>query len=549
MRRFIMVLILGIFLVGCFPSESSPSSELSQQQSPGPAESQNPEDVPWWKEAVFYEIFVRSFYDSDGDGIGDFNGITLKLDYLNDGDPATRTDLGITAIWLMPIHPSPSYHGYDVINYYGINHDYGTMDEFKNFLSEAHKRGIRVIIDLVLNHTSTQHPFFVDALRGATSDFHDWYIWSPTSQGAGWHSATGGDGELYYYGYFCGCMPDLNYENPDVTDQMEKVAEYWLETVGVDGFRVDAAKHLIEEEKAALNSPATHEWFNDFYLFYKNVNPAAYSVGEVAGSDARTISTYTGDQFDQIFNFEMASGVVNSVKGEATSSIKSAVTFTQNDMPDWNFGTFLTNHDQDRVMSVLGGKVEKAKIAAFILLTSPGTPYIYYGEEIGMQGRKPDELIRRPMQWTAGQFGGFSTSSPWQELDPAYVEVNVQNQFGAADSLLSTYQKLIAIRTSQPALSTGEYLTVDSANTGVYAFIRQKGSTNLLIVVNLTKNRIIDYALNAETLPLTEGVHDVSDIYSGTAGLPLTTQNDGFADYKPLEQLEPYTGYIFELVK
>lgn len=200
-------------------------------------------------------------------------------------------------------------------------------------------------------------------------------------------------------------------------------------------------------------------------------------------------------------------------------------------------------------MSVLGGKVEKAKIAAFILLTSPGTPYIYYGEEIGMQGRKPDELIRRPMQWSGEPFGGFSTSSPWQELDPTFVEVNVQNQLGAPDSLLSTYQKLITIRASQPALSVGEYLSVDSVNTGVYSFIRQAGSSTLLIVVNLTKNSIIDYALNAETLSTGDAVYVMTDIFSGADGLPLTTQNGGFTEYKPLEQLDPYTGYIFEFVK
>ncbi len=326
MRRILSFLLLGALLVGCagqiIPASPTPSPEPVSTHEATPV----PEKVPWWKEAVFYEIFVRSFYDSDADGIGDFNGLTQKLDYLNDGNPATNTDLGITAIWLMPIHPSPSYHGYDVTNYYAINHDYGTMEDFQNFLAEAHKRGIKVIIDLVLNHTSSQHPFFVDALRSRDSEYHDWYVWSDVNLGDMWHLARVGSEEMYYYGYFCPCMPDLNYENDKVTEQMENVTRYWLETVGVDGFRVDAAKHLIENGNVKANTPATHEWFKTYYLFYKDINPETYTVGEVAGADARIISTYTGDQFDQIFNFEMASGVVNSVNGEATSSIKSAVT-------------------------------------------------------------------------------------------------------------------------------------------------------------------------------------------------------------------------------
>lgn len=545
MKRISFVVVLGLLFSGCAAPTISPTA----QPTPVPVETPFQQSAPWWKTAVFYEIFVRSFYDSNGDGIGDINGITQKLDYLNDGDPNTHTDLGITAIWLMPIHPSPSYHGYDVVNYYAVNPDYGTLDNFKRFLAEAHRREIKVIIDLVLNHTSNLHPFFRDALRGETAEYHNWYIWSNTSRGDGWRPVMGGTKPMFYYGYFCDCMPDLNYLNPDVTAQMEKVVKFWMETIGVDGFRVDGAKHLIEEDSVALNSPATHAWFREFYSFYKALNPFAYTVGEVASSDARIVSTYTGDQFDQIFNFEMASGVMNSVNGEAVSGIKSAVTFTLKDMPSWDFGTFLTNHDQDRVMSVLGGNVDKAKNAAFILLTSPGTAYIYYGEEIGMEGRKPDENIRRPMQWSSDPFGGFSSSVPWEALDPGYVAVNVQNQQNMPDSLLKTYQELIAIRKSQPALSIGDYIRVDSSNSGVYAFIRKQGSSTLLIVVNLTKKNIADYAISATGTTLEDAAYTVSDMLTNSAGSTLTIQDGGFKEYRPLEQLTPYTGYIFEIVK
>ena len=541
----IAILLVSILITGCNSNQwvtepVNPATATSVETTP---------PSPWWTTAVFYEIFVRSFYDSNGDGIGDFNGITQKLDYLNDGNPETHTDLGINAIWLMPIHPSPSYHGYDVLNYYAVNPEYGTMEDFKNLVAEAHKRGIKVIIDLVLNHTSDKHPFFVDALRSIDSPHHDWYVWSNASPGDKWYSAVFGNSALYYYGYFCGCMPDLNYRNPEVTAQMENVTQYWLETIGVDGFRVDAAKHLIENGKVLMNTSETHDWFKGFYTFYKGVNPDSYVVGEVSSSDARAVSTYTGDQMDQIFNFEFASSVMNSVRGEAVSSLKSMVAFTQADMPDWNFATFLTNHDQDRVMSVLGGNVDKAKLAAFILLTSPGTPFIYYGEEIGMVGQKPDENIRRPMQWSAQPNAGFSSVSPWEAVNAGYVELNVQMQQGAFDSLLTTYQDMIQLRTGHPALLQGEFYPVNSSNAGVYAFLRKSGTETLLIVVNLTKKGIEDYPLAAPQIMVEDGQYTVTDLKAGHTVADLAIKNGQFENYQPISTLSPYTGYVFQIVK
>src|SRR5919109_147792 len=179
---------------------------------------QGTDGYPWWNDTVFYEIFVRSFYDSDGDGIGDFNGITSKLDYLNDGDPNTTTDLGITGLWLMPIHPSPSYHGYDVTDYYDVNPEYGTLDDFKSLIDEAHQRGIRITIDLVLNHTSSKHPWFEQA-QDTTSPYRQWYVWSATPLGGQyWHY---GSGQEYYYARFGVGLPDLNYANPEVVKEMK----------------------------------------------------------------------------------------------------------------------------------------------------------------------------------------------------------------------------------------------------------------------------------------------------------------------------------------
>jgi len=330
---------------------------------------------------------------------------------------------------------------------------------------------------------------------------------------------------------------------------MDKVTRYWLETVGVDGFRIDAAKHLIEEGKVTQNSPATHAWFKDFYMFYKGIKQDTYVIGEVASSDARLTATYTGDQLDQVFNFEMASGLVNSVNGEAISSIKSAVTFTVKDMPTWNFGTFLTNHDQDRVMSVLNGNVGKAKNAAFILMTSPGTPFIYYGEELGMVGRKPDEYIRRPMQWSAEENAGFTTGKPWEDVDSGYAEVNVNSEQSAPDSLLRAYQTLIELRAAHPALNSGEYFPVTTTSTGVYAYIRKSDQETVLIVVNLTKNAIQDYGLSGEGLTFPDGSYTATDLLTNKTANPLVFQNGGFSGYQPAQELPAYTGFIFQIVE
>ena len=334
LRRIFTSFFVIIVLIGCVPSTLTPAPAATASQPPTLTSTSAAPQLPWWRESVFYEIFVRSFYDTDGNGIGDFNGITQKLDYLQ--------ELGINALWLMPIHPSPSYHGYDVINYYAVTSEYGTMDDFRHLLEEAHKRDIRIIIDLVLNHTSTQHPWFNDSNSSLDSKYRNYYLWSDNG-GNGWYQGQNG----FYFAFFCDCMPDLNYNNPDVTADMLKVTDYWLNNIGVDGFRVDAAKHLIEDGDVRENTPATHEWYRGFYIAYKEQNPQAYAVGEVFGAGASVVKSYTGDQLDQIFNFEMSTGFVNSVNGGASSGVTSALKFAQQDMPDFNFATFLTNHDQN----------------------------------------------------------------------------------------------------------------------------------------------------------------------------------------------------------
>ncbi len=529
-KRIISTLLLFSFLSAC--AQTTPTVAPAQTATPAP----ETEPANWWNEAVFYEIFVRSFYDTDGNGIGDFNGITQKLDYLE--------SLGITAIWLMPIHPSPSYHGYDVVNYYNVNYEYGTMDDFKNLLNEAHKRDIKIIIDLVLNHTSSQHPWFKGANSDPNSQYHDYYVWSETGEGdGGWHQGNQG----YYFGLFWEGMPDLNYNNPQVTADMLKVTDYWLTEIGVDGFRVDAAKHLIEADGKRENTPATHEWLKGFYTAYKQQNPQAYTIGEVFGAGSSTIKSYTGDQLDHIFNFEMSSGFVNSVNGGANSGVTSAFKFAFQDMPDFNYATFLTNHDQNRVMSVFNGDVGKAKAAATLLLTSPGTPFIYFGEEIGMTGKKPDEDIRVPMQWSNTENAGFTTGPPWRALNANYETVNVEVELEDPNSLLNHYQTLIQLRKENPALLSGNATLIDTGNSAVFALLRQSSDESILIIVNLGDKPLSDYSLSLEESILTDSSNTPTSLFGAIQAQPLEIINGQFTGYKPVIELPAYQTYIFQL--
>ncbi len=535
MKRLITLLLaLSFLLTSCLTSTPTPPPPTRL-----PATVQATESAPesgsaaWWRDAVFYEIFVRSFNDSNGDGIGDFNGITQKLDYIQ--------SLGVNGIWLMPIHPSPSYHGYDIVNYYAVNPQYGTLADFKNLLAEAHKRGIKIIIDLVLNHTSSQHPFFMDANSSPDSKYRNWYVWSD-QPGDHWHQGNGG----YYYGYFWGGMPDLNYRNPEVTAQMEEVTRFWLEDIGVDGFRIDAVKHLIEEGSKLENTQATHDWLKGYYTFYKGVNTNAYTVGEVYGAGAFLATKYA-EQTDQIFNFELASGFVNSVQGESNTGLNGAWSFTLKDIQDGNYATFLTNHDQNRVMSVLNGNVQKAKLATVLLLTSPGTPFIYYGEEIGMQGKKPDEDIRLPMQWSADANAGFTTGTPWRAPFTNYTEVNVAAQDQDPNSLLNLYRTLGKLRADHPALRGGKIAVLSTGNSGVFAMLRTDGTEHFLVIVNLKGEPISDYALDLKEKFLPEGSFTPASQLDATTASALTVTGGLFTDYKPLPELPAYQAYVFQL--
>jgi alpha-amylase len=497
-------------------------------------------DLPWWNERVFYEIFVRSFYDSDGDGIGDLQGVIEKLDYLNDGDPATTFDLGVTGIWLMPIMKSPSYHGYDVTDYFQVNPDYGTNEDFKALMVEAHDRGIVVIVDLVLNHTSSQHPWF-QASRNDDPDYFDWYIWdetNPTYKGPWgqdvWHRV----GDESYYGIFTSGMPDLNYRNPEVTDQMEEVSRFWLEEMGADGFRLDAIKHLVEDGRVQQDSPSTVRWLYDYNDAIDEINPDALTVGEV-WSPSASIARYVVDGVDIAFEFDYATAIIDSVRDKRADSVNRALRNILNIYPAGQFATFLTNHDQNRVMNQVSSDAEAAKTAATILLTGPGVPFIYYGEEIGMQGSKPDERIRTPMHWTDDPINaGFSAEAPWQILTYNVERYNVADEDSDPDSLLNHYRTLISLRNQYAALHLGDTAVVESDNPAIYAVMRYVQEQAVMVVINLDDEPVSGFSLTLEESPLMLSQQPVRIFGNRSLNSITITDTGGFIGYSPVSRLD-----------
>jgi alpha-amylase len=506
----------------------------------------------WAAQSVCYEIFVRSFYDSDGDGIGDLNGISAKLDYLNDGDAGTSDDLGINCLWLMPITEADSYHGYDVVDYFTVESDYGTSDDFARLVAEAHKRDIRVILDLVLNHTSDENPWFQDALANPDSPYRDWYIWSDAKPGYRgpwgeevWHKSPVRD--EYYYGIFDKSMPDLNYRNPEVTAEADKISDFWLTDMGADGFRLDAIKHLIEDGQVQESTPETHQWLRDYEAWLGESHPEAFTIGEIAGADAPTLEPYYPDQLDDYFAFKIGEAVLTAANYGQSAQLKTVEAQTEQSLPDQRYGTFLTNHDQPRTMTVLGD-VSKAKIAATALLTLPGMPFIYYGEEIGMSGKKPDERIRTPMQWSNEAGSGFTTGTLWESLQEDAESVNVATETADPDSLWRHYQQLIAVRAHHPALQLGSFTPLDVDHPGVVAFLRQSGEEAVLVVLNFGKSAVDAPVLSAETTSLASGSHALTSLLDGPAGATLEVGNAGaIAGTTPVTSLAPKTGYIFLL--
>jgi alpha-amylase len=543
--KLIQIFLLVSILAGCATATPAPTATPLPQPTATPDPYQGSEGYPWWNDAVFYEIFVRSFHDSDGNGIGDFNGITEKLDYLQ--------ALGIKGLWLMPINPSPSYHGYDVTDYYAVNPDYGTMEDFKRLLEEAHKRDIKIIIDFVMNHTSSKHPWFQSALTPG-SEYHEWYKWSDSDPGTlgpwgaqAWYRASNGQ---YYYAIFWDQMPDLNYDNQAVRDEIKKITVFWLKDVGIDGFRLDAVRYMAEDEQLA-DSKANHAFLEEWGQYYRSINAQAFTVGE-AWTDNANVKKYinTGKELSSAFNFDLSAAMLKSLNESNTTNVRFVLQTTIRDFPGQANANFIANHDMARVMNQLGtDKEQKAKVLAGILLTAPGIPFIYYGEEIGMSGTKPDELIRTPMQWTNAQGAGFTDGKPWEDVNSDFLLVNVAKQTGDHTSLLEYYRKLIKLRNEHSALRIGKTFVADSTSNKLVSYLRASKDETLLIIINIDNAPVSGYDLELSIGPLS-GQYNAALLPDGTTSNPFTANaKGGFDAYTPLNEIPPYSVIIIQLTQ
>ncbi|MFC5702446.1 alpha-amylase family glycosyl hydrolase [Cohnella faecalis] len=470
---------------------------------------------------VFYEIFVRSFSDSNGDGIGDLQGVTNKLDYLQ--------QLGVKGLWLMPITPSPTYHGYDVTDYYSVNPDYGTLDDAKKLVDEAHKRGIKVIIDLMLNHTSSKHPWFIDSAKNVDSKYRSWYTWAEKGSDTSalgpwgqqvWHTSAGGNS---YLGVFTDGMPDLNMDNPEVRAELVKAGQFWLK-LGMDGLRLDAAKHVYEDFQSSTSDPETSKknqaWWQEFRKGMDEVNKDAYLIGEIWDS-LTVVGPFLNHALNSGFNFDAAKLLIDSAKTEQAGAISSVLSkmlayYSKQSEGQFVDAPFLSNHDQNRIMSELGENADHAKMAASLLLTMPGNPFLYYGEEIGMKGIKPDELIREPIIWAADRKSDGQTS--WESTESNETTLSVEEQLQDPKSLLNHYKKLISWRNEEPTLGNGGIESFPIDESGVLGYLRVDSSSTLLVVHNLTgKATKVDLNANG-TVPFSTLKHFSEEGTSLNAG-------------------------------
>lgn len=447
---------------------------------------------------VCYEVFVRSFADADGDGVGDLRGLISHLDYINDGNPQSTRDLGANCIWLMPIAKSVSYHGYDVTDYYHVDPRYGTDEDFRELVKAAHRRGISVIVDFVPNHSSSENPWFQSALRDPSSPYRSWYRWSSVNPGqpgpwgqVAWHKSPVRD--EYYYGVFWQGMPDLNYETPAVVQEMEKVTAYWLKEMGVDGFRFDAIPYLVEEGNQLKHTRGTHQILHVLGDAIRREAPGSFTVGEMGDGSVDILASYYPDQLDSYFAFDVAAATVEAARtGDATPYLESLLR-TNAKLPAGRWSPFLTNHDQPRTMTVLSDWA-KARVAASAMLMLPGVAFVYYGEEIGMNGSKPDEQIRTPMQWSNAAGAGFTTGTPWEAPQPEWASKNVAAQDRKSGSLLNHYRRLIHLRNQHSALSDGDLQQGAAMNPAVAAIVRRSPEETIMVVLNFG-DRLIDRVL------------------------------------------------------
>ncbi len=451
----------------------------------------------------YYEIFVYSFYDSDGDGIGDLNGVTQKLDYIQ--------DMGFNGIWLMPVFQSTTYHKYDITDYMQIDSEYGSTEDMQNLIEECHKRGIRIILDFVMNHTSSQHLWFTQACeyleqlpRGAEPDEKECpyvgYYHFANEQKQDYYQVKNID--WYYEGVFWSEMPDLNLENEQLRAELEQIASYWI-GMGIDGFRMDAAMHF-EENDATTNT----EILNWFYEYCLSQNPDFYMVSEVWANEA-TVADYYASGTPSMFNFDLADKegkLIKAARGtyKAANLVQSMLKY-QTDFaaknPDYIDAPFITNHDMGRVANALRNDPDDLKMAGGLLMTLSGNPFVYYGEEIGMSsaGTK-DENKRLPFIWSDTDTAGMTKGPKDAEAGITSAFAGVEEQQADSDSILNYYKRALRLRNENPELARGIIEAVETLCDGHQAVITKTWEDSTIAVVYNTSDEAIEVKLTGSAI-------------------------------------------------
>ncbi len=492
------------------------------------------QQADWYKDSIIYQMHVRTFCDSNGDGIGDFRGLLQRLDYLK--------DLGVNTLWLLPFYPSPLRDdGYDIADYCSVHSSYGVLDDFKSFLAAAHERGIRVIIELVLNHTSDQHPWFQEARSSRDNPKRDWYVWSDTDDRYRNAGIIFLDTELsnwawdpisksYYWHRFFGHQPDLNFDHPEVREAIWQVMKFWLD-IGVDGFRLDAVPYLVEREGTSCeNLPETHEIIRDLRRRLDEAFPAKMLLAEANQWPADVRAYFgQGDEFHMAFHFPLMPRMFMALKLEDRKPIIEILQRTPQIPDTCQWCIFLRNHDEltlamvtdverdymydeyardktariylgirRRLAPLMDNDRRRIELMNGLLMSLPGTPIIYYGDEIGMGDNVylgDRNGVRTPMQWNGHWNGGFSSADPERLYSPlisnpvyGYQAVNVDSQLRSEHSLLSWMRKLIRVRKSSPVFSRGSIEFLQPTNHRALAYVREFGNERALIVNNLANS-------------------------------------------------------------
>ncbi|MBN1266588.1 MAG: alpha-glucosidase [Anaerolineales bacterium] len=495
---------------------------------------------PWWKEAVFYHIYVRSFSDSNGDGLGDLPGLISRLDYLKGGEDS----LGIDALWLSPVYPSPDADfGYDIADYCNIDPRYGTMQDFDRLVESAHQRGIRILMDLVFNHTSDQHPWFLESRSTRNNPKRDWYIWHDPKRGRkppnNWASIFGGGAwefdpatSQYYLHMFVKQQPDLNWRNPDVPAALMDVVRFWIDR-GVDGFRLDVFNMWYKHPDLPNNPPAfgirpfdrqkhvndmdQPEMFSALKSFRAILDSSREktSVGELFGHDPDLAAAYCGkDKLHMVFNFEFSDCRFSP------AAFRNAIQRWEASLGEDQWPCYvLSNHDLNRHITRYAKHPPNAvaRITATLLLTLRGTPFIYYGEEIGLPDTRLErsqivdppgqrywplykgrDSARCPLPWDSSPNGGFTSGQPWLPLYSNFQQHNVALQQSSPDSVFAFYRRMIQLRKEIPALTQGRYRSLNDSATAGMVYLRETETQQALIGLNFSNKRV--YLNSSETL-------------------------------------------------